>query len=59
LRFEVAELPLSIYSGRNLTRRSSNASAWRKVQMCVTDDVSGSGFPRKTPTEETVSLRRL
>ena len=52
------QTPPCTYSGRNLTRRSSNASAWRKKQTWSAELVKGRLFPRITPTEETVSLRQ-
>ena len=53
----VAEPPFT-YSGRNFTRRSSKASACRKKQTWSAESVRGRLFPRKMPTEETVSLWR-
>ena len=54
----VLQTPPCTYSGRNLTRRSSKASAWRKKQTWLAESVKGRLLPRITPTEETVSLRQ-
>lgn len=51
--------PPLAYSGKNFTRRSLIASAWRKAQTCLIPVVvSGKPLPLKRPIDETVSLQR-
>lgn len=54
--FVEAVCPAEAYSGRNLTRRSSRARAWRKKQVFSGEVVPGRFLPLTTPIDETVSL---